>query len=325
MAAERFPDDFELSLIDVGAAGGIHPRWGKMENPKTSVLMIEPEARAFDELGDSAEGRIKVSAVALSAGKGTRFLHVARKGMCSSFHKRNFEFVNRFPLKERFDIIGEEETPTESLDDTVSGSGFDIIDFIKLDVEGHENAVISQGQETFGKAIGIEAELVFAPLFVGGAKFCDQHNSFTALGYELYDLQRYYWRRENGRDLPSRGQIIFCNGLYLKTPETVIAEDATDARRVRAALRIYASFGLLDLVKEMHDLSLDRGLLNERESQMVSNHLNARRYAKGHDAPSGIVHRVLMKVSRLFAGLARKIEPTRDERSFYGSDEELGQ
>ena len=80
--------------MDVGAAGGIHPRWGDLNNPNTTVLMIEPEAKAFDELESNNDGRIKVSATALSDSKGQKTLHVARKGMCSSFHKRNFDFVS---------------------------------------------------------------------------------------------------------------------------------------------------------------------------------------------------------------------------------------
>lgn len=100
--------------------------------------------------------------------------------------------LNRFPENERFSIIDEEQIETESLDVAVNAQGFSQIDFIKLDVEGHENFVIAHGQETLGKGIGIEAEVIFAPLFEGGAEFCDQHKSFKAMGYELFDLQRYY-------------------------------------------------------------------------------------------------------------------------------------
>ena len=324
MAAQHFPNDFELSLIDIGAAGGIHPRWGDLSNPQTSVLMFEPEAKAFEEMDGVQTGRIKILPIALSDVSTNRTLHIARKGMCSSLHERNFDFVNRFPEKERFEIIGEEEMPTEPLDENVAKQDFGPIDFIKIDVEGHENSVIASGKNTLSQAIGIEAEMLFAPLFIGGATFCDQHKSYTEMGYELYDLQRYYWKREIGKNMPSTGQIIYCNGLYLKSPENIIKDEFTDARRVRAALRVYASFGLFDLVKELLVLARSNDLISKEDADLVGTCLAGVRYSQNQEDHMGFVHRLLQKVAKILDALSRKIEPTWEERSWSHSDSDLG-
>ena len=117
--------------------------------------MVEPEADAFSKLvGDSA-GRIKATAVALSSEPGTRTLFVAKKGRCSSFQERNFDFVDLFPNKERFEIIRKDEIETHTLDGICASQGIPAADFIKIDVEGHEHAVIAGGQKCFSDAIGI--------------------------------------------------------------------------------------------------------------------------------------------------------------------------
>lgn len=104
----------------------------------------------------------------------------------------------------------------------------------------------------------------------------------------------------------------------------MIAEPDLDARRVRAALRIYASFGLMDLVKEMMALAAAKALLNDADKKMVSQFLDTLRYAKSSDASPGFVHKVLMKLSRILSHAGRAVEPTMDERSWSNSDEELG-
>lgn len=320
---DTFPDCFELNLLDIGAAGGIHERWGSPANPNLSVIMVEPEPKALAELAGSGT-RIRTVAAALSSQDGTRLLRVARKGQCSSVHPRNFAFVNRFPGKERFEIIGEEEVRMQTLDSMCEEIGVSTIDFIKIDVEGHENEVIAGGGAWFRNAIGIEAEMIFAPLFEGGAQFCDQHKAYTGMGFDLFDLQRYYWKRDEGRQLPSPGQLIYCNGLYLKTPESVMTETPGDARRVCAALRIYWSFGYLDLVQTLSRLATDGGLLTARQSAMIASCLAARRFARPQDVRAGLLHRLLMKGSRILAGIARAVEPAEQERSHYRSDQTLG-
>lgn len=320
----EFPACLGLTLVDIGAAEGIHPRWGSLSNPNLSVLMVEPEADAFSKLvGDSA-GRIKATAVALSSEPGTRTLFVAKKGRCSSFQERNFDFVDLFPNKERFEIIRKDEIETHTLDGICASQGIPAADFIKIDVEGHEHAVIAGGQKCFSDAIGIEAEMVFAPIYKGGAHFCDQHKSYTEMGFELYDLQRYYWKRDKGRTLPSPGQLIYCNGLYLKTPERVLSESHTDSRRVAATLRIYATFGLYDLVETLRDLASEAGMIDDELQAMVSAELSKRRYTKARQTRAGLLHRILIKLSDVTARIARKIEPTERERDYFSADQNLG-
>ena len=309
--------------MDIGAAGGIHPRWGNLTNPSLSAILIEPEAKAFAELSGS-DGRIHSVAAALSSENGRHRLHVARKGQCSSLYPRNFDFVNRFPNQERFEIIGEEDVETRTLDSLCSEIGLTAVDFIKIDVEGHESAVIAGGDACFRNALGIEAEMVFAPLYIGGTGFCDQHASYTAMGFELFDLQRYHWKRKDGAMLPSPGQLVYCNGLYLKSPETVVEESPGDTRRLRAAFRIYASFGLNDLVMSLRNLCTNRNLLPADDLDQITAYLSRRRFAKPHGERSGIIHRLLMKLAAWAVFTARRLEATERERHPFPADQMLG-
>lgn len=321
--SETFPGCFSMCLMDIGAAGGIHPRWGDLANSNLTAILIEPEAKAFSQL-DKVSGHVHSIAAALSSEDGRHLLHVARKGRCSSLYPRNFDFVNRFPNQERFEIVGEEEVKTRTLDGLCSEIGQTAVDFIKIDVEGHESAVITGGETCFRNAIGIEAEMVFAPLYIGGTGFCDQHASYSEMGFELFGLQRYHWKRKAGEMLPSPGQITYCNGLYLKSPETLVTESAGDARRLRAAFRIYASFGLNDLVVVLQNLCSDQELLPTDDLDRINAYLSHHRFAKSHGQRAGILHRALMKFASWVISAARYLEPTERERHPFPADQALG-
>jgi len=89
--------------------------------------------------------------------------------MCSSYFAPNIQFLSRFPEVERFDIVGTAEVECRTVDE--------LLDFIKLDLEGGELAVLEGAGNTIEHCMGLHVEVCFQsiregqPLFGDLAKF----------------------------------------------------------------------------------------------------------------------------------------------------------
>jgi len=79
--------DSPLTLIDVGARDGIHPRWEAFQ-PNLSVIGFEPdedECRALNSRSGGASGHEVFIPTALSDKARQAEMYVTRKPACSSF------------------------------------------------------------------------------------------------------------------------------------------------------------------------------------------------------------------------------------------------
>ena len=253
----------QLSLIDIGASGGIHPRWGESSQQSLRVMLFEPEDEARKELQANLGGNVTVRGVGLSSSAGTLPLYVAEKRMCSSVHPRNVEFVNRFPEAHRFDITHTTQIELSTLDDECKAADFDPVDFLKLDAEGHELDILKGASHTLEQLIGLESEVLFSPLYLEATTFAELTTFLTAHGLVLFDLQRYFWKRTGCDRLPSRGQLVIGNALYLQSPEQILARSDLDERRLKAAIRVYGTYGILDGVRILITAERARALLPE--------------------------------------------------------------
>jgi hypothetical protein len=87
-------------------------------------------------------------------------------------------------------------------------------DFIELDVQGGELEVLSGAVRTLAGTLGIQAEVEFAPMYVGQPLFADIDAFLRGRGFQLFDLSRYHVRRSSA--VRTRGQLLWGHALYLR-------------------------------------------------------------------------------------------------------------
>ena len=124
--------------IDVGANKGVYTYW--LARYSRHVYAFEPNPKIFRILKASAARapRVTLSPIALSDASGRAQLHVPRTE--SGYSNQRATLHEQSPGC----AYGELEVETRRLDD----EGIDEVGFIKIDVEGHEFAVLDGAAET---------------------------------------------------------------------------------------------------------------------------------------------------------------------------------
>lgn len=235
-----------LTLIDIGASGGIHPRWNKLPCDLRAVL-FEPDRDAYCRLKPSAPNNWTVLNSALSDSSGHVSFNLTRKPQVSSVYEANRDILDRYPDARRFDTLGSVKIPVDTLDNQLKSHGIKDVDFIKIDVEGHALPILQGSVETLKNVIGLEIEVDFLPTRHGQCLFPEVHVFLTSLGFELMDLRRYFWRRRGTANYGNtiKGQLAIADALYFRPPEVF---DGGHAKMCRAAI-IYLAYGYFDLAE----------------------------------------------------------------------------
>ena len=103
---------------------------------------------------------------------------------------QQFEDAQRFKVKEKITI------KTKTIDSLVQSNQIDTIDFVKMDVQGGELAILQGGEKFFKKnIIGLEVEVEFAPMYINQPLFSDVDIfARERLGLELWDIRKTYWK-----------------------------------------------------------------------------------------------------------------------------------
>ena len=297
----------QVTVVDVGAATGMHPRFRALR-PNLRAVLFEPDKRSYfalvAERSDDA-----VHNCALDETDGTTRINLARKEQCSSFLMPRQELLRDFPEPERYDIEGTAEVETRSID-SVARDGPEI-DFIKLDAQGAELRILRGATATLESVWGLEIEVEFTAIYQGQPLFSDVDPFVRARGFELLDLERYYWARTSVPDMArTSGQLVFADALYFKRQDEVErilssidwpSLRAGRFRRLLALLYVYrrndyalqllerlTASGLVELT------AADRTALRER---LLSNHPLALPAFKGRDR---IGPRVMEGIDGLF-------------------------
>jgi FkbM family methyltransferase len=246
-----------IVLLDVGASGGIIPRWSPYR-ADIAFIGVEPDARSVSALLNSPESKLFRSYEIVPFGvwnrTGSVRISFTRKPMCSSHFAPNIPFLSRFQEVERFDIVGSTEVECRTVDDLLSGSGKSV-DFIKLDLEGGELAVLEGATQSIEGCMGLHVEVCFQSIRDGQPLFGDIKNFLQRRGIEFVDFVALFrWERNSFSGL---GQAIFGDALFLRAPENVVAltgGNVLTARRARAYVAILMIYERFDLVTRFIDL-----------------------------------------------------------------------
>lgn len=307
--------DNPLRVVDIGASGGLHPRWRALTSCVTAVL-FEPDPREQTELKRKNPTGTIVLDCALADTSGPIKFHQCRKQQVSSVYMPDIELLSRYPYPERFAVLRSIPMNADTLDNQLREACIDGIDFIKVDAQGYELPILQGGCGTLAGVLGIEVEVAFIPVYTGQALFCEIDGFARSLGYSLIDLRRTYWRRGNSIEYGTKkGQLVTADALYLRLPEQLITEQALTQKRILRAVGVYLAYGYPDLADSLLNLANRSSLLNTGKMDLA---LAVVETFKSHWMPDFVGRRLLKRLISRVANLFSDHDP------YTGADGDLG-
>jgi FkbM family methyltransferase len=250
---KRCPDT-RIRLVDIGASGGLPEQW-ESHQEQIEVLGFEPDGQAFRALEAAARPNQRWFNIGLHSQAGPVDFFVTRKQTCSSCLEPNMGLLERFVDHERFQVAQRTSIPCRPLDDVLAESGVAGADFLKIDTQGSELAILSGAEKTLrDSAFGVEAEVWFLEAYKEQPLHAEIDSLLRGCGFDLIDLRAVTWKRRVGETKGGlRGQLVFGDALYFKQPdalrESLEGERAAD--RLLRAVGVCLIYGYVDYALEL--------------------------------------------------------------------------
>ncbi len=307
----------QLIIVDIGASGGIDTRWKNLTSSFKCIL-FEPDPREYSILKENSGSNLIVLNSALSDSSKKVEFHLCKKQEVSSIFPPNFDFLNKFPDAERFEVKKNISLNTDTLNNQLIKNGIDEVDFIKIDTQGYELPILQGSFDYLDSAIGMEIEVEFVEMYQDQPLF-DEVNGFVKnKGFSLIDLKRYYWKRKGTINTTNKkGQLIFGDALYFKTPEKILTISNITQEKIIRSIFIYLAYGYIDLSQVVLHEAKNMNLLSEEA--FTSLVMTLKKYEKNELGKS---FRLRKKISNLFHKLSIIIN--KDGSYSFGTDQKIG-
>ena len=266
-----FLHEIPFVYVDCGARDGIGEATILEAFPQAQLIGFEPDAEECDRLNrtqTNAGGRHQqvFYPVAVGARQEERCLYITKNLACSSLYRPNNAVFGKFlDCADAIEVIRETSVATVALDAYLPSIGVERIDFLKLDVQGAELDVLQGAKELLTSCVlGLRLEVEFAQLYQGQPLFGDVDAYLRQSGFVLFDLSRTRYRREvTPRDLPTRGQLLWGDAIYLRDYEHFL-DPAQTAPCLQLAV-LASALGFHDYAMEIVNVLADTPTVSASE------------------------------------------------------------
>lgn len=267
------PSDLVLTLVDVGSAGGLHPRW-KPFRPLLSAVLFDPREPAAT--GKFGRGCSRTYPVALGDRSGEATLHLtALPNMSSFLEPEPASFAAYGKKVADASVVRTEQVPVEPLDSLARTDGFRP-DVLKIDTQGSELQVLAGAQQALRSVLLAEVEVSFFLRYREQPLFADIERHMADRGFDLIDLtglKRYRAAnkaklRDMGTAAGERsGRLAYANAIFLKNERAILAAAASDDGQalLRAVVALLA-YRKVDIAARLLDVGRD--LLGTRADEI---------------------------------------------------------
>lgn len=244
------------TLIDIGASGGLNPRWKPFRSLLCSVG-FEPDPAEFSRLNQTPQEIWLDNA--LSDKKHKKTLYVTRSQTNTSLLKPNYNLLSQFqwsphePIRDH-EVVKEIEIECDSIDNILLKQKINP-DFLKVDTQGTELDILTGSLQTLkDHLLIVESEVEFAPIYEGQPLFADVDSFMRAQGFYLQDLGNFLSMKPRGLAGVggAKGRLISADVLYFKdfsSDFTKIYE--MGEAKVHAAVLGYVAYGYPELAANL--------------------------------------------------------------------------
>lgn len=243
----------KLLYCDVGARWGMGEPWNSFRDV-IGLVSFEPDKEEFDSLVKKQLLDDILYPFALFSESRELPLNLTRSRGCSSLYRPNHEFLKYYPDSQRFDVEDTVMVQTASLDSLYMTKIVSGIDFIKIDVQGAELDILRGGEKFLrDNILGIEVEVEFHSMYENQPLFSDVDIFVReSLGLHIQDLRKTYWKfREGTYVSTTKGQLIFGDALYFRSPQDILSwcsrfETRQASEKLQLACLMGIVYGYLD-------------------------------------------------------------------------------
>lgn len=175
-----------LTILDIGAALGDEPSYQCLMDIKRGRLIgFEPDTHACRQLNLRFGAPHRFFPLFLGDGKPAIY-HQTNWGQTGSLFKPNIPLLEKFQwLAEVVTPVAEHPVVTTCLDDIAE---IDDVDFMKIDVQGSELAILSNASRALSNAALIQTEVSFVESYVGQPMFSDVDAFLRQSGFQFHDF-----------------------------------------------------------------------------------------------------------------------------------------
>lgn len=174
--------DRPIHIVDVGAnpVDGTPPYASLLAAGPVKLVGFEPQPEALDRLNRSKGPYETYLPDAVGDGRPIRFHRCRSPGMSSALEP-NAELLSYFHGFAQWAEITETlSLDTVRLDDVPAAAG---LDYLKMDVQGSEAAVLAGAAGTLRDAVVVQTEVSFLPVYRDEPQFADIDKRLRALGF----------------------------------------------------------------------------------------------------------------------------------------------
>lgn len=225
----------QINLVDVGARGGIDPRWQSFHS-RINATAFEPDPVECSELNSRKYPyAVRYLPVALGATNDElATLYITKQPGCSSTLRPNIELVSRYPYGHAMEVVNTIPVTLQRMDSVLTVQP----DVIKIDTQGTELHILRGAGALLDRTIAVELEVEFVEQYVDQPLFADVDAFMRSKGFTLRGLRRTYWRTKVDHLHAGGGQIIHGDALYLRL-------DQLNGHVAAAILAAYKQYDLL--------------------------------------------------------------------------------
>lgn len=233
-----------IRVIDVGAnpIEGDAPYKGLLDKGYATLTGFEPQPEALAKLNAVKSEAETYHPNALGAG-GPATLHLYAHSGFTSLYAIRPDIAGLVGFRRATRKAGTLEVTTDRLDDLAAVPP---ADYLKIDVQGAELAIISNAKAKLAEAVLIQAEVRFLPLYDGEPGFGDLDRELRAQGFLFHDfafLKRQALQTPSSARLRRRAFRQAVDGDAFFVRDLTNVGDMTDAQLWRLAVLAQAVVG----------------------------------------------------------------------------------
>jgi len=251
----RFGDLFDsalpkLKVVDVGALpvdGHKEIYQELLDRGLCDVVAFEPDADLCARLNGESDGSRKFLPYFIGDGQEGVF-RACKAPMTSSLYEPNMALLNLFQnLPELLQVVSRERVRTVTLDslDSVAGT-----DFLKLDVQGAERAVIDGATDLLKGVSVVHTEVEFVPLYEDQPLFAEIDQALRGNGFLFHKFLGFAGRAFKPTMVPDQpsamlSQMLWSEAVYVK--DFTALDSLQPDQLLKLAMILHEVYGSLDL------------------------------------------------------------------------------
>ncbi len=256
--------DSPLTLADVGARAGIADAWSDFA-PDVRVFGFEPDAEECARLNAAADPIAEYVPSALWSTAGEVPFYVTEDPMCSSVYRPSDEMARERPRLAQTHTRLRTTITVLTLDEWAHQRGVARLDYLKLDAQGGELAILEGAERVLPSVRAIKVELSFTPQYEGAPFFADVDGHLRERGFALWRLSELSHCGLAGTGNPAipehidyndqrvhlvggGGQLLWCDGYYVRGEASRLAPEIDWQDALRDAC-LACAHGYVDLAE----------------------------------------------------------------------------